>query len=184
MEGMEALPFFSQHAEDVPEAWRPRACGVTALRMALARRAVEVSTVELVEEGVASDAYQEGIGWRHDGLVALAKRHGARAYRKEFRAHQKLPHFLAQPYEAFMRGYGERILRRALSRGETPIVSLTVDGMADTHLVPLQGYGEREGESGFFYNDPARPDAEHGENLFMSEREFRRRFRRLAIFVA
>lgn len=157
------VPFYSQHAENVPEEWRRRACGVIALRMALAHFGVEVSPAELIEAGVASGAYHEGIGWRHDGLVALAQSHGVRASRKEFKHNS---------------GEGIAYLHEAFAAGQVPVVSLRVDGMTDTHLVPLVAADE----NGFHYHDPAL-DVATGTNLFILDSEFLRRWRGLVIFI-
>jgi ABC-type bacteriocin/lantibiotic exporter with double-glycine peptidase domain len=158
-----SVPFYSQHAADVPEEWRRRACGVIALRMALAHFGKEVSPAELIEAGVAAGAYDPKFGWRHDGLVALAQAHGVEASRKEFK--KNLDEGIAH-------------LRAAVIAAQVPIVSLRVEGMTDTHLVALVGADT----NGFFYNDPAL-DSATGQNIFVSNVEFSRRWRGLAIFI-
>ncbi len=157
------VPFYSQHAEDVPLEWRHRACGIIALRMALAHFGKEVSPTELIETGVATGAYDPKFGWRHDGLIALAQKWGVKAERKEFKKNLE---------------EGSVYLRESLANGQVPIVSLRVEGITDTHLVALVGADA----NGFLYNDPAL-DATTGSHLAISNVDFLRRWRALAIFV-
>jgi Peptidase_C39 like family len=163
-----SLPFYSQKATDVPKDWQYRACGVASLRMAIEAKVGKAkNTEELINEGVKIGAYLPGIGWKHDGLITLAKNNGAQGYRKEF------------PDKA----EGIEYLRQAIKRGEYPIVSVRVDGLADSHLVVLSEYGEQGGTRGFFYNDPAKEDSKSGAHIFISLDEFTRLWRGLAVFI-
>ncbi len=164
------VPYHSQHAEDVEEVWRPRACGIASLRMALEALGSTVdSTQELIEHGLKLGAYIQGVGWKHQGLVELAEARGASAYRREFKKWWWKVH----PY--FVR----RELAAALKRGEVPIISVTVEGKTDTHLVPLVGYDK----SGFYFHEPAAHSATEGANKKISFKDFTARFRNLAIFI-
>ncbi len=167
---MEA-PYYSQHAEEVEESWRPRACGIVSLRMALEAVGGKVeSSQALINEGVDAGAYIQGIGWKHAGLVALAEKHGAKAYRKEFRKWYWHLNPLLMQFALTFR----------MRRGEVPIVSLTVEGKKDTHLVPLVAYDAK----GFYFNEPAAKSAAEGARKFISYSDFGLRFRRLAIFIS
>ncbi|HET8581104.1 MAG TPA: C39 family peptidase [Candidatus Paceibacterota bacterium] len=165
------VPFFSQQAGDIPEEWHSRACGVAALSMALAYAGADAPVPALIDEGVAAGAYRAGRGWQHAGLAELALRHGARAWRREYKWNG-----LARP---FAMPFALSALRHALKRGIVPIVSLTTS-TEDTHLVTLTGFGRE----GWRYNDPAKRSEREGKDLVMSTKEFARRFRKLAIFIA
>lgn len=165
------MPFISQYSDDIPSEWRSRACGVTALAMAMATGGKSVPVQELIEEGLQRGAYLSGIGWKHSGLVNMAANRGFKAYRKEFR---RLGPFKGFPYKA-VRWY----LRKSLAKGIVPIVSLSFDEVEDTHLVALTGFDE----GGWFYNDSSKLSREDGFNRYMSDKEFARLFRRLAIFI-
>lgn len=182
------VPYFSQYDESIPEEWRDRSCGITALRMALGAALpgqTLPSVTELIEEGIESGAYIEGVGWRHDGLVKLAKQYGANAYRGEYRirGQSRLPQFLKAAYEHVLFLKGLSTVHNVVSRGGVPIVSVTVPGKRDTHLIPLVGYGEEGGQTGFYYHEPAAEVGSGGEYRFMSIAEFHVRWRRLAIYV-
>ena len=178
------VPFYSQYAPEVPVEWRRRSCGIAALHMALAAKhaAGVIGTDSLIEAGVASGAYIPGIGWKHDGLVALAEMHGVKARRAEFgirRFPRRVRSFAALVPDLFAYS-GMHELRHALDQGVIPIVSLTTD-TADTHLVTLTGYG-RGSESGFYYHDPAGEEADNA-NRFMDSGAFAKRWRQLALFI-
>lgn len=164
--------YFSQYDSEIPEEWKKRSCGIVALRMALSREGKNndiQSSWGLVQEGVSIGAYKEGVGWKHAGLVDLAKRHGAHAFRREFRSwFLKTFYFLA-----------ERHLLMSLQRGIVPIVSLTVPDKNDTHLVPLIGYDDK----GLIYHEPAAHTPEEGSARHISYADFKKRWRKLAIFV-
>lgn len=183
------VPYFSQYDEDIPEEWRKRSCGITSLRMALgaALPGVPLPTVrELIEEGVESGAYIENVGWSHQGLVNLAEKYGARAFRGEYRMRPQryLPNMLKSFLNKFLLSRGVATLYASIEVGLVPIVSVTVEGKADTHLVPLVGFGSEGGEVGFYYHEPAaEPGQADAQFRFMNIKDFSKRWRRLAIFV-
>ena len=165
------VAYYSQYDSEIPEEWKKRSCGIVALRMALSQKRENdiQSSWGLVQEGVSSGAYIEGVGWKHAGLVDLAKKHGAQAFRREFRSwFLKTFYFLAEQH-----------LVMSLKRGVVPIVSLTVPDKNDTHLVPLIGYNE----TGFIYHEPAAYTSEEGSEKHISYADFKKRWRKLAIFV-
>lgn len=165
------VTYYSQYDQEIPEEWKKRSCGIVALRMALSLRkeASVQSSWGLVQEGLSGGAYKDGVGWKHDGLVQLAKKHGAHAFRREFRSW-----FLKTFYF-----FAEQHLRMSLQRGIVPIVSLTVPDKNDTHLVPLIGYDN----TGFIYHEPAAHTPEEGRAKHISFADFKKRWRKLAIFV-
>lgn len=162
------IPFYSQHDESIPEKWRKSGCGCTALKMALEYLVGEEtpSVSELIMEGASSGAYIDGIGWRHDGLVALAKTYGTNSYREEFKNDKNL---------------GVESLKEKLEKGHTPIVSIARDhnDSSTFHLVPLTGFDD----NGFYYNDSSYDTKEEGKGLFVGLEDFLKLWRGLAIFV-
>jgi uncharacterized protein YvpB len=158
------IPFYSQHAVDVPIEWRDRACGIIALRMVIESKTGNILDPKvLIETGVMNGAYSPGIGWKHDGLVALAMKYGLPSYRKEFTDTTQ----------------GIEFIKLALDKGEIVISSIRIDGKKGTHLIVLVGFDEK----GFYYHDSAKLDKSSGTNLFIREEEFARLWRKLAIFV-
>ena len=69
---------YSQFLDVQSPEWRGRACGVVALRSMMAHWDVAgaPSPDDLIAIGVRSGAYLPGIGWKHQGIVALAVRYG------------------------------------------------------------------------------------------------------------
>jgi ABC-type bacteriocin/lantibiotic exporter with double-glycine peptidase domain len=72
------IPLYSQHLDVTKEEWRHRACGVVALLMVMeALKKEKIATPdELIEKGLELEAYKEGVGWYHKGLVRIAEAYG------------------------------------------------------------------------------------------------------------
>lgn len=180
------VPFLAQYANDVPAEWQKRVCGIVSLRMALLYLLrTEISAVpsaaELIHEAEVIKGWSP-YGLSHDAVVRMAHNHGVAAYREEFRS-VAIDHISNEtvegPLAAQVALYGLRKLHDALRAGYVPIVSVTVDGKSDTHLVPLIGFNA----DGWYYHDPAEYDASPGAQVFISNTEFERRFRKLVIFI-
>ncbi|MDO8469718.1 MAG: papain-like cysteine protease family protein [bacterium] len=82
-----SLPRYSQFLDVREPPWRRRACGVVALMTVIdgyqplpARSAAARASV-LIRTGVQIGAYDPEHGWRHAGLVRLARARGFRARR-------------------------------------------------------------------------------------------------------
>ena len=163
-----SVPYFSQYDTTIPEEWRPRACGVVSLAMALGFiLKKEIVAPELIEEGLKINAYHGVLGWRHDVLVELANNRGAHAHREEFKKDRELQ-------------VGIEKIKRVIENKGVPIVSIIVPDMHDTHLVPLTGFNN----DGFFYHESAKKSNDQEvEYVFISNIDFETRWRRLAIFV-
>jgi hypothetical protein len=73
-----ATPLLSQYADIRHADWQPRACGITSLAMVLGYWDPEghPAPQQLLEHEKAAEAYVPGIGWRHKGLVELARQYG------------------------------------------------------------------------------------------------------------
>lgn len=179
------VPFFGQYAADVPEEWRNKVCGIASLRMALAyvlRDAVVPEMTNLIVESEAIKGWTP-YGLSHDAVVRLAHNRGVAAYREEFRSIKvdtaATGVFSESAHAEALAAYGRAKLQEALVSGCVPIVSVTVPGKRDTHLVPLIGFSE----DGWYYHDPAEYDAQPGAGLFITNEAFEQRFRNLVIFI-
>ena len=88
------VPYYSQRLNVKDPYWRPRSCGIAALKMAMdflnkspktkfRRRTSKLD--DLIKEGVSYGGYSKEHGWYHDGLLKIAKNHGFRkSFRKEW----------------------------------------------------------------------------------------------------
>lgn len=71
------VPFFSQFTDISKAEWRTVGCGIASLAMLIDYYKPGETTVDdLLDEGIASDAFLDDAGWIHQGLVDLAKAHG------------------------------------------------------------------------------------------------------------
>lgn len=72
-----AVPVFSQFKDISSAKWKKIGCGIASLTMLIDYYKPGETTVDdLLDEGIASDAYIADAGWSHQGLVNLAKDHG------------------------------------------------------------------------------------------------------------
>ena len=94
------IPFYSQHWDLVhwkelgfksfadAEYWERSSCGVLCIKMILdyflkkSGRVPLPSLFECIQSGVALGAYQDAVGWSHQGLVTLVKHFGFSATQK------------------------------------------------------------------------------------------------------
>jgi uncharacterized protein YvpB len=71
------VPLYSQIADISSVAWKQKGCGVADVAMIVEFYKPKTTSVQKVlEEALASGAYQKNVGWKHDGLAALAVKHG------------------------------------------------------------------------------------------------------------
>ncbi len=69
-----SLPFYSQYLDIKNPNWRGKACGIASLAMLLGGKVFNLD--DLYQKGLDEGAYLPGVGWRHAGLVSLAKDFG------------------------------------------------------------------------------------------------------------
>lgn len=72
------VPSYSQYLDVAQPKWRGKSCGIIALKMVLdywrGKTIADSPTIHtLIRLGVSKNAYIPGIGWRHFGLVLLAR---------------------------------------------------------------------------------------------------------------
>lgn len=179
---MRNVPFYSQYDESVPPEWRDRACGIMCLRMAMETYSSSTFAVhDLITEALAVKAYQESVGWNHQGLVYMAHNRGIPAYQEEFRSldyRTNEPQVLVQ--DQLMR-HGIRKFKGELARGNIILVSVGKDmkpGGAP-HIVLLVAAES----GGFRYHDPGKESAAKGANQLILEDDFVKTWRLLSIVV-
>ncbi len=175
--------FLSQYDASVPVEWRSRACGVTALKMALGD--LHTGTLkELIEEGVERGAWQEPEGyWKHAHLAQLAHHYGLPAYNEEFRDDVRVENGMRVPqghHEALGR-YGLDKLKAHVEAGKTVLVSVPkhFEIGGSFHMVLLTGFADGH----FVYHDSSYGTEEEGANRRIEREEFFTHWRRLAIFT-
>ncbi|MDP2669358.1 MAG: C39 family peptidase [bacterium] len=171
------VPYYSQWLDVKDADWQYRSCGVAAFKMAmLALRSPacqlagrfneegDMSLDDLIKEGLASGAYKPGVGWVHDGLVALAKEHGFKnSFRKEW------------PLEGSPTSFSAGIAGIVSILEENIPVLASVKSETGGHIILLIGYEkEREIVKGFYYHDPDAKDRESGQNKFINKEDFLR----------
>lgn len=72
------VPAYSQHFHLKDKKWRKKSCGIVSLAMLLEYSGKKTNPDDLLKLGLKIGAYLPGIGWRHRGLVELAKKYGDR----------------------------------------------------------------------------------------------------------
>lgn len=80
------IPVCDQYAITL-SVWQHRACAICSLWMLLKwnDKTLYITPEELLEKGLAENAYIEGIGWKHDSIVTLAHAFGLELeYAKKF----------------------------------------------------------------------------------------------------
>jgi uncharacterized protein YvpB len=172
------IPFYSQFTNVTLEEWKERACAPTCLKMALdflGEWKFEKSIDELIIEGLEIGAYQEGVGWIHNGLVRLAHNYGFFAYSEEFRSLDKNieNNFFDKAIEK---------IKSKIDAGLPVIVSCSKnwDEVHKYHQVVVTGYDD----AGFFYHEPHKETAEEGAHRHVSFDTFRIHWRKFAIFLS
>lgn len=172
------VPYYSQYLDVTDEMWQPRACGVACLKMLLDSKGEHTPALdEMIAQGCAIGAHGEW-GWKHDGLVALAKQYGVKIARAEWRQSD-----LATPDE--LNEDGIKFIISELRAGKPVIVSAVKKFQEDDkfHMVILTGLEERDDAiTGFYYHDSDTTKSGEGENMFVPIEIFRAKWRRMAIF--
>lgn len=172
------VPHYSQYLDVTDELWQPRACGVACLKMLLDSRKVDTPSLdEMIAQGCAIGAHGEW-GWKHAGLVALARQYGSRLDRAEWRQSDS-----ATPDE--LNEEGIQFLISELRAGRPVIVSAVKKFQEDDkfHMVVLTGFEEKNGlVTGFYYHDSDTTVRKDGKNLFVPIDIFREKWRKMAIF--
>jgi len=79
------VPFYSQFRDIDSKEWQKLGCGVTSLAMLINfYKPNSVTVNNLLKEGIADGAYLDGAGWKHSGLVLLAKKYNLKSEAFDF----------------------------------------------------------------------------------------------------
>jgi predicted double-glycine peptidase len=71
------VPFYSQFQDISLVEWQKLGCGVASLAMVVNYyKPDSASVMALLNQGIASGAYQDGVGWKHRELAALTNDYG------------------------------------------------------------------------------------------------------------
>lgn len=71
------VPFYSQLKDIKSLGWQKKGCGVASLAMLIEfYKPGSVSVNKLLEQAIASGAYQKNSGWKHRELALLSKKYG------------------------------------------------------------------------------------------------------------
>lgn len=161
------VPYYSQYQDIKDEHWQSRACGLVCLKMVVDY--YDVATPEINQFlKIAVDKGSFGkSGWIHDKLLELAKSYFLQVFRKEFDDTEEGIKFIIE----FLKQHGPVIVslktKKFLPEFENKF-----------HQIVLTGYEK----NGFFYNDSDYQN-EEGKGLFVKLSDFKRYWRKLAIFV-
>jgi hypothetical protein len=172
------VPYYSQYLDVTNPEWQNRACGVVCLKMLLEAKGAQVPSLdEMIAQGDAIGAYGES-GWKHDGLVALAKQYGVKLSCAEWRQSEtKSLDELNQD--------GINTILRQLEAGSPVIVSIikNFEIRDKFHMVLVVGAEMDEGiVKGFYYHDSDSYTQTKGANQFVLLPIFANAWRRMAIF--
>lgn len=141
---------FGASDEATYERWWQEACGIVSLRtittaLAPNSQSLNMTIYKHINRAVKSGAYLENVGWKHNGLVNLAKRDGLKGYTAQLSLNaickaivsDKL--IIASVYRPFTRFIDEGAERK--NRGG--------------HLVVIRGFTWQNGKcTGLFVEDP------------------------------
>lgn len=185
------VPYHSQFASIRNDDWKPRACTIVCLKMAMDFLAPEdaVDADSLFEESlkIKESLLEKGLitpklasnGSVHDVVVFLAHNHGLLAHKEEFKSLNPL-------FEERMLQSGLRKVENSLKEGK-PVIASVYRGLAagqSFHTILLVGLqkDERGDLEGFYYHDPDAKEDERMDNQFIEIEKFKEYWRRLAIF--
>lgn len=183
------IKHFYQRGEEVPKDWRSNLCGVSCVKMILDsyRQETAPNIKDLIDEGVVIGAYNEGMGWYHEGLVVLLRNHGISAYRQEYKSgrfnlESKEVTLLDDSFNPILKQGIDKI-HEELEKGNSVIASVEKEfsGTEETHLILLVGFEEDHvGLEGFYYKDSNSEDSGY---KYVELGKFKDLWRKLVIFV-
>lgn len=179
------VKFASQYKDIQDESWKPRACSIASLWMALKtlRKDFKLTPDELLEEGLSINGYSYTGFWRHASIAILAHNHGLPAYIEEFKSE---PFNKPTKYAKGLLNYGAEKIFNFLKNGQgLVIVSIPKNWteLNKPHAVLLTGVKVKNGEKYFLYNDSAKETEKAGAGQEIFIEDFKKSWRKLAIFI-
>lgn len=180
------VPYCSQYRDIESKNWKSKACSICCLWMGLKylKNDFNLSQDELLEEGLYINAFIDPGFWKHDRLTILSHNYGVPAYTEEFKS---IPFGKETKYASQVLDYGvEKIFNFVKENNGVVIVSIPKDFkyFDKPHSILIHNVLEGDGEKYFIYHDTEKENEESGANLKVNIKEFREKWRRLAIFLS
>lgn len=181
--------FCSQYRDITDKHWKDKSCSLCCLWMALKslKDDFDLSPDELLKEGLYINAFIDPGFWKHDKLAILAHNHGLPAYAEEFKS---IPFGKETKYSDSIRDFGiQKIFDFLKNKEGIVIVSIPKDFIYFDKPHSILIHSVREEFNGdileqyFIYNDTAKDDEKNGKDLEINIKDFKDKWRRLAIFV-
>ena len=171
------VPLVNQRKETKDKKWAHRTCAICSLKMVMAwknKKLEKIPVMELVNQGLKIDGYLKDVGWKHRGIIDLAKKHGVRmVFFKNF--------FKSKAQKK--KGLG--FINKKLASGKPVLVSVLYrvprpakarsgnhsEHRVDSHIVVVCGLRKNANRiTGYFIQDP--DPKFRGSNYFLSTKEF------------
>jgi uncharacterized protein YvpB len=178
------IPHTCMHNDSIPEEWHIRVCGLACVKMILDYRNIEVSLLDLLNEGQCIGAYNSSIGWDHNGLVRLLRNHGVLAYPQEFRS---VKVNLESGEMTDSTSNSNFLLKGILKIKESidmdnPVIVSVKEGFGDNkspHIILVVGYDD----DNIYFNDPNNSNGEIKKAHPMTKERFLKYWRQFVIFT-
>lgn len=173
---LHGVPEYSQFLDVDKEEWKNRSCGIVSLSMVMNyfnyHFGGAILTHWLIERAMErGDCYLDGIGWKHSGLISLAK---------EFDFEGERFDFYDQPNKKALKKFF-----CLLEKG--PVIVSVFNGFNPKnkggHLVVAKGYEKSNGHTTIFINDPATRDKSEKKSLVISLKNFTKGWKRRFISI-
>jgi len=173
------VPYYSQYLHVQDEFWKPRACGIACLKMAMDNfREANLTIDDLINEANKRGGFGE-FGWIHDFIVEMARELGFNSHKKEWKSE------IESVQENLIQDATQEFIDN-LSSG-CPIIVPTAKSFSEKnkfHQVLLTGFEIKKGTLwGFYYHDPDSLDEDSGKHNFVPIDVFKNYWRRMAIYV-
>lgn len=159
------IPVVDQLKDTSDDYWKDKTCGICSLKMLLSFCDIknkDIFVMDLVGQGLELNAYLEGVGWKHSGLVEIARRYGVNMdFQKIF------------PKTSDERKKVLNLIDSNLNNGKPVIVSVFWGFNPENggHLVVVNGF-KKKGRKIAGYNIQDPDHRFRGNTYFISREEF------------
>lgn len=137
------VPLYSQVSQISSVEWQQKGCGVADIAMLIEFYKPDTTSVQKVlEEALTMGAYQKNIGWKHEGLAAVARKHGLVGKTYDLSKLDK-----ENSFKEFKNILEEGPAIASIRRGFNPKSSFG-------HLIVVTGFDDKF----VYYNDPGKRD--------------------------
>ncbi|MBI4160281.1 MAG: C39 family peptidase [Candidatus Yanofskybacteria bacterium] len=168
---MFVVPSYSQFLDVRRKSWQNKACGVAAVKMVVdfwngvGKQVRNFTCDDLIDLGLKNDAYLENIGWKHTGLIKIARKLGLAG--KNFDWFDQPPKIAFKKIIPWLKKY-------------PVIVSIYLNFRPNysSHLIVLTSFDSKT----IFYNEPA-AKTRRGIKRRVSLKKFLRGWKRRIIVI-